>query len=233
MLAGLLTSWKKLPRLGLSHCEEEMGISRWNHIVLIAQVILKPNIYPSVQPHWSGFCEPVRKSPHALFGAGIECVSVHFGGKSAAGMKYTALQHSCKRQLSVFAVGKLAAQCELEGLLYRPAFCVGTRCLSKDADEFWVRRKGKDSLATLILQTLLWASRVLQPAMGSQYGESGLPRNVSLYLECYCVFSFFSLRSSFSFPSKPESVEIIVQMTLNNICMVVKSQCNSDYKSHK
>lgn len=94
-------------------------------------------------------------------------------------------------------------------------------------------KEGKDSLAFLVLQALLCASRVLQPAMGAQYGESGLPRNISLYLECYCVFSFFSLRSSFSFPSKPEPVETVVQMPLNNICMVLKSQCNSDYKSHK
>lgn len=39
-VAGLPTSWKKLPRLGLSQmniCEEEMGISHWKHISLIVQ----------------------------------------------------------------------------------------------------------------------------------------------------------------------------------------------------
>lgn len=53
---------------------------------------------------------------------------------------------------------------------------------------------GKDCLAVLILQALLCASRVLQPAVGAQYGESGLSRNICLYLECYCVFSFFQLK---------------------------------------
>lgn len=37
-----------------------------------------------------------------------------------------------------------------------------------------MRKEGEDSLAILILQVLLCASRVLQPATGAQNGESDL-----------------------------------------------------------
>lgn len=78
-------------------------------------------------------------------------------------------KHSCMEQLSELQI----------------------RCLLKDAHEFWMRTEGKDSLAVLVLQALLCASRVLQPAMRAWCEESGLPRNMSFYLEQSCVFSFF------------------------------------------
>lgn len=50
-------------------------------------------------------------------------------------MKY-GFAASKQKAAQFFVVDKLPALCELEGLLYRPAFYVGTKCLSKDADEF-------------------------------------------------------------------------------------------------
>lgn len=53
-------------------------------------------------------------------------------------------------------------------------------------------KEGKDCLAVLILQALLCTSRVLQPAVGAQYGESGLSRNICLLSRMLLCLLFFS-----------------------------------------
>jgi len=94
-----------------------------------------------------------------------------------------------------------------------------------------VRQEGRDSLAIFILQAVWCAAILLQPVVRTQHGQSGLSRRI-LYLEFYCAFCFFNKDYPF-FSSKLEPVEAVVQMLLNSMCMVLKPQCDSDYKSHK
>lgn len=62
----------------------------------------------------------MRKPPNALCGADMN-VYLHFRHGNGSSMKYS-LAAFMQKAAQCFVVEKLAAQHELEGLLYRPAF---------------------------------------------------------------------------------------------------------------
>lgn len=169
-----------------------MGISHWNHIVLTAQDNSEMEHFSFYPATLKVVLWPGEEAPKCFIWCWHRiCVCTFWGMRmqliSFWGMKYSFAAFMDKAA-QCLVVDELAAQCELEALLYGAAFWVGIRCLPEDADEFSMGKEGKDSLAVLVL---LCASRVLQPTMRARCEESGLPRNISLYLEHSCVFSFF------------------------------------------